>query len=415
MLTIQLVGSKFPPEYAGAGVRIHNTYKRLITNGETLQWRVVTGSVEFPGIATYVHNGITVERISSRLFTRWRALPSLSTKLIYVLRSWSEALLLWRRLHAKKFDLLHVFGSSSVTAAAIAWAAWKQRPVVIELITTKASALQTLPGLRIGTFLRKRLQHRCLIIAISAALGERSLQDGFTRNVWTRPNPVDTKRFFPAANERHSLRTLHTPFTADDVVLAMVAKFMPQKNQIFLPDVLAKLPERYKLVLAGPIVNKGPLVERDHSYLTALRQRISELKLASRVFIVTEFVPADEFIKLADIYMLPNRDEGLATPMLESLACGVPVVANSAEAAFQQWVENGRSGFLCPLDAGIWADAVKRATELPRSELIEAARKISAMASADTIDRQFLHLAKALAALPTDGKFDVASVLRGAS
>lgn len=406
MLKIQVVGSKFPPEYAGAGFRIASTYRRLAARGADLQWSVIAGSVEFPGHARYQHEGIDVERVASPLFA------GASGRLPQALRSWLEALRVWGLLRTRSFDVLHVFGTSSVTAAAIAYAALARKPLIVELVTAKTSALQILPGARVMLpMLRRRLAQRCLIVAISQALAERCAADSFSGNVWTRPNPIDTTRYFPAPNRRAELRARHTPFGGGDIVLAMVAKFMAQKNQIFLIDVLAALPERFKLVLAGPAVTQGPLADRDRAYLAALRQRIRDLGWETRVHIVPKFVPADEFIKAADVYLLPNTNEGLATPMLEALACGVPVVGNAGEAAFRQWIDDGRNGYLRPLEAPAWAQAIERAVRLPQDARQDAARHIAAVASADSIDGDFRTLAERVAALAPGQKLDVAAVL----
>jgi glycosyltransferase involved in cell wall biosynthesis len=413
MLRIQLVGSKFLPEYAGAGLRIHNTYLRLARRNAGLGWSVITGSTEFPNHSTYTHEGVSVERIASPIFSgarRTRAVDRLRS----AIRSWCEALRLWRRLSTSTFDVLHVFGSNSVTAAAIAWGAFRGTPMVVELVTTEAAPWQTLPGLRIGEWLKRKLHKRTLIIAISAALAERCAREGLIKNVWCRPNPIDSEKFFPDMERLGELRNKHTQFSNSDCVLCMVAKFMPQKNQAFLIDVLEKLPERFKLVLAGPTVTFGPLQSRDHAYIEAIRARIAKLGMSSRVLLVTEFVPADEFIKLADVYMLPNRDEGLATPMLESLACGVPVIANEGEAAFRQWIEPARNGFLCPLDADAWAKAIQEAEKLPRERILSAATAIADVASAETIDRHFLALTRAVATMPSDAELSVADILQSA-
>ena len=411
MLTIQVVGSKFPPEYAGAGFRILSTYRRLIAQGTALRWSVITGSTEFPGHSRYTHDGIDVRRISSPLFSGWRGSATLRARIAHAARSWVEAAHVWRILASRRFDLLHVYGNSSVTAAAIIFAAIARKRIVIELVTTKTSALLSLPGLRIAPFLRRRLADQSLIIAISQALAERCAADGFRQNVWMRPNPVDTARYFPEHDKRVALRAQHTPFSADDIVLGMVAKFMPQKNQIFLIDVLAQLPDRFKLVLAGPLVEQGPLAARDLAYIDALRQRVTEAGCEHRVHIVTEFVPAECYIKSCDVYLLPNRDEGLATPMLESLACGIPVVGNAGEPAFTQWIYDGRNGYLRPLDAAAWAQAILKVTELSPAAILEAAALIADLASADKIDGRFLSLLQALIALPSGQTLDVAASL----
>lgn len=406
MLNIQAVGSKFPPEYTGAGVRILSTYKRLAARGSPLRWRAITGSVEFSGHARYTHEGIEVERIASPLFAETTG------RLTHALRSWLEALRLWRLMLTRSFDVLHVFGTSSVTAAAIAYAALLRKPLVIELVTAKTSALQILPGARFMLpMLRQRLKQRCVIVAISQSLAERSATDGFIGNVWTRPNPIDTTRFAPAPEKRAEFRSRHTPFGDNDIVLTMVAKFMAQKNQIFLINVLAALPERFKLVLAGPAVTQGPLAERDRTYFTALHARIAERRVASRVHIVPTFVPSDEFIKASDVYLLPNTNEGLATPMLEALACGVPVVGNADEAAFRQWIDDGADGFLRPLNADAWAQAIESAVLLPPEARRDTARRIADAASAATVDDQFWRLIDHVAKLAPEQRVDVAAVL----
>ena len=84
MLNIQVVGSKFPPEYAGAGFRILSTYKRLAARGAALKLCAISGSVEFPGNARYMHDGIAVERVASPLFA------GRSSGLAYALRAWLE-------------------------------------------------------------------------------------------------------------------------------------------------------------------------------------------------------------------------------------------------------------------------------------------------------------------------------------
>lgn len=401
-MKIQIVCSKFPPEYAGPGWRIHNTYRRLAAAGAALHWQVITNSIEFPDNASYSHEGTAVTRIAGH--------PGRG-RLSHALRSWSEALQTLSELMRRRYDLIHVFGMSASTAAAITWARLTGVPLVIELVTSRADPRQSLPGLRYGHLLN--LHHRTLIVAISAALGEQCRKIGLTDNVWVRPNPVDTARFFPQPEKREELRSRLTPFGPQDYVLSMVAKFMPQKNQIFLLDMLAQLPRRFKLVLAGPVVTSGPLLQRDEAYMAAIRQRIGDLNLAARVHLTPGFVPTEDYINLADAYMLPNYHEGLATPMLESLACGIPVLANADEAAFRQWVDDGRTGFLRPLDSETWAKAAQQLAELPRETLAQTARHIAETGSASRIDADFHRLLQAVTQLPRDGRLDVAAVLRG--
>lgn len=411
-MRIQLVASKFPPEYAGAGLRIHRTYSRLACFGWSTERRVLTGSIQFPDSADYVYEGVSVERVAADFPNGRRTSTGPIGKLARIFTAWWEAMHTIRRLRHRQFDILHVFGSSAVTAAAIAFGAATRTPMIIELVTARASPLQVIPGLRYRPWLRRRLQRRTLLIAISEAIAQRCAEDGLMRNVWTRPNPVDTTQFFPELERRDEYRRRYTPFRPEDRVLVMVAKFMPQKNQIFLLDVLALLPSEFKLVIAGPLVTAGPLQARDATYFSELQQRIETLRLRERVLIVADFVQAAAFIRLADLYMLPNQNEGLATPMLESMACGVPVVANAEEAAFRQWVVEGKSGYLRPLEPAAWKHAIVAALAIPVSERLAVAREVANRASAEFIDADFRRLVGALSTLTPDDVLDVSGILR---
>ncbi len=409
-----VVASKFPPEYAGPGYRICQTYRRLADAGTDVDWKVICNSTEFAGNASYSHDGIPVRRISSRLFHDWYRLPpGLPRRIAYAAKSHLEALGTRRALSGAAPEFVHVLGTSPSAATAISWARRRDLPLVIELVTDGASPYQRLPGLsRIG---RPDLTRRTLVIAISEDLRRRCRALGLTRNVWVRPNPVDEARFHPDFERGRDFRRELTPFGADDHVLVSVAKIMPQKNQAFLLEVLARLPSNYKLVLAGPVVTEGPLAKRDRKYLARIRESVIGLGLEERVHLVTEFVDSAKYMKLADVSLMPSHQEGLGTPLLESLAAGVPVIANRGVKSFQQWINDAENGFLCELAPEPWVRAVERVVGFGEERRRRVSRTILAEASASRIDAAFMALVNALVDLPSDGILDVESVLKQTS
>ncbi len=64
-IKILVVSSKYPPEYAGSGLRAHNTYKRL-SRKFNIDFDVICNSIEFIGNDKYNHEGVDVLRISSK-------------------------------------------------------------------------------------------------------------------------------------------------------------------------------------------------------------------------------------------------------------------------------------------------------------------------------------------------------------
>ncbi|MBF0160006.1 MAG: glycosyltransferase family 4 protein [Magnetococcales bacterium] len=407
-MNILLISSKYPPEYAGSGYRIDRTWRRLAAM-TGWNWRVVCNSLEYDGYQAYDWHGVAVQRVSCRLQRHGAG----GIRLRQALRTWLEAIATWWWLWRYPVDLVYVVGTSASTAAAIAWAHWRRLPLVVELVNTGAEPLQPLPGLAWlwRRYLQPRLRQRTLIVAISDKLRQLCQQRfGLQHNVWSRPNPVDEQAFYPAdAATRWQLRQRLTPFAERDRVLVWVANFIPGKNQIFLLEVLRQLPLHYKLVLAGPWLQTGPHGERNSAYVARIRQQIDEWRLGDRVLLQTGFVVAADYVRLADVVTIPSLAEGLSTPMLEALACGLPVIANGAEPAFQQWIQPGYNGFLCPLDATQWADAIQQADVWPLSQRQQFAAAITACAATGVIDRQLVTLLQALVVLSPDAILDVST------
>ena len=348
-MRILLVASKYLPEYTGASFRIDSMYRRLYVLDNMIEVEVLCGGIEHRERDSYVQDGFCVNRIKSRVNTQ--------KGIVYnFISSYSEAFEAWRALRNSQADMIHVVGTSNLTATAIYYARLKQIPLLIELVTTGASPVQSLPGLHY--LWKPSLQKQTAIIAISKHLEERCKSLNLIENIWYRPNPVDLNRFSPEPQAKTFLREKHTPFNDSDIVLLMVAKFMPQKNQIFLIDVLAVLPDRFKLVLAGPLVKSGPLSIRDREYYKNIQDKIKYLDLTDRVIIVCNFVDTAEYLKMSDIYLMPNKQEGLGTPLLESLACGIPVIANSNEPAFQDLLRGSSLGLLVDMVVQQWVQKI---------------------------------------------------------
>jgi glycosyltransferase involved in cell wall biosynthesis len=410
-MRVLLVGSKFLPEYAGPTVRLLRTYERIEQRIGSIDKRCICNSQEFLDSEKYVHDSIPVQRVVSSFWRQRKGLLSLLPgRLTNALAMWSEAWTTFRLLAQERdINIVHTFGTSASVSVAVIWARRRGIPLLIELVVPNASPVPYIPLM--GNLLRTDLKKNTIVVAISSRLKDRCSRAGLTANVWNRPNPVEQDKFSVDYDSRKELRAAMTPFGSRDVVISSVAKFMPRKNQLFLVDVLAHLPVEFKLVLAGPKADSGELLGRDDDYLQSLTARIKHLGLADRVMIELGFVDAEPYMKLADVYVVPAWYEGLGTPMLESLSCGVPVVANRAEESFREWIKDGHNGFLCDLDADQWSVAIQKAARFPRQQMIDAASEVSQSASSEVIDAGYVKLLQTLAGSEPGDVIDVASVL----
>jgi glycosyltransferase involved in cell wall biosynthesis len=97
-------------------------------------------------------------------------------------------------------------------------------------------------------------------------------------------------------------------------------------------------------------------------------------------------------MSVADVFLLPSRQESFGLAALEAMACGVPVVASDV-GGLPEVVEHGVSGFLHPLDAldEMAASALSVLTDADRGRRVGAAarRRVEERFDASTIVPQY--------------------------
>ena len=408
-----LVSSKYPPEYSGSGLRAHNTHLRL-KHKFGVETEVICSSTEFFSPLNYVQDGLKVSRVLSPILRKTHSisrggfLGRVTQAAIFKLEMNSVT----RLLEGKSFDVLHVFGYSPATMAAIQWARVHKIPLMRELVNVVQSPYQYPP--RRANDKNFEFPNQSVVVAISSKLGEICENVGLSENVWVRPNPVDLERFRYATKvEKIEARSRLTPFSEKDTVLVFVSKFRGSKNHSFLLDVLKLLPENYKLLLAGPPSDPSdPVPGLTTSQIESLVSVAESKGMHGRLFVKPGFVNAADYMRTGDIFCMPAEKEGLGTPLLEALVSGLPVVANHAESNFREWITDGQNGFLRSLSASCWADAIIKTTmfsDLDRKAMSDHVRDA---VSSERIDEQYYALLSALCKTPSGKTISVADVLR---
>jgi glycosyltransferase involved in cell wall biosynthesis len=140
---------------------------------------------------------------------------------------------------------------------------------------------------------------------------------------------------------------------------------MWQKNIELAIDAVAALARdgrTVRLVVAGAVDVKSA------EYLAALRDRVSGAGLESAVEFIVD--PSDEV--LVDLYrrclllVFTARNEDFGMVPLEAMACGTPVLAVDRGGP-RETVLDGRTGWLRPADAQVFADVIGTVLATPAS------------------------------------------------
>ena len=151
------------------------------------------------------------------------------------------------------------------------------------------------------------------------------------------PNCINKERFgvgakSPTLLDRYDLH--------DRTVLLTLSRLSSEEQYKGHDEVLEVLP-----TLVEELPDIAYLICGDGDDRTRLEQKVRTLGLESRVMFAG-YVPEEEkadHYRLADAFVMPGRGEGFGIVYLEALACGVPVVASTADASMEA-VLHGKLG-----------------------------------------------------------------------
>lgn len=169
------------------------------------------------------------------------------------------------------------------------------------------------------------------------------------------PNAIDPEKLAYDEEKRNSVRRAYG--LADSFVIGTIGRLSPEKNQIFLLDVLEYLlpdvPEA-KLVLVG----EGPEE-------ISLRKMISERGLGSDVILAGRQDDIHGWLSAFDVFVLPSSSEGLSLAGLEAQANGLPCLF-SADGIPENNAVNSNTAFLHTGDLTGWVYALKQLRNMPQ-------------------------------------------------
>jgi len=259
-----------------------------------------------------------------------------------------------RDLLAQRWDIVYATWAHPHGYAAMRIAEDWNVPFIIKVRGTDINVLSSDPGRRRRT--AHVLASADAVVAVSGELAEKVIALGAQKErVHVIHNGVDTERFRPRPRlEARRRLGLHCPARW----IVFVGNLVPVKGLDVFLAALALLDRN----VGAAIVGTGPLMGR-------LRAMTSALGIVTRVTFAGDR-PHDEiplWLSAGDLTCLPSRNEGCPNVVLESLACGRPVVASRVGAVPD--LIGPESGMVVePGDPMALADALGRALARSWSE-----------------------------------------------
>jgi len=132
---------------------------------------------------------------------------------------------------------------------------------------------------------------------------------------------VNDLMFRPVGQEEKEKTRRDLGLDALDRVIVNYGMMVERKNILNLIEALSLLPDKYKLLLVGP---------GDNDYLDRIDEVIKDKNLGSRI-VQAGYTPYPQIpiaLQSADVFVLPSAFEGTPKVVMESLSCGIPVLAS---------------------------------------------------------------------------------------
>lgn len=241
-----------------------------------------------------------------------------------------------------RFDVVHALGARDAAGALRAARSRRTRTVYTNLGLPLRVSWERRPDRRSHERVVREIDvYGCLSRYASACL-----QEGFGRTGALTPGGVRLARFRPAVER-----------TPDPTLLYSGALDEPRKNVATLLEavaILSRTEPRLRLWLSGP-GDASSLLDRAPA---AARERTEVLPLGT---------PEDQPDRYASAWatVYPTWNEAFGLVLVESLACGTPIVA-SDHASLPELVEDGTGTMARVGDPQSLADACAAALELAR-------------------------------------------------
>lgn len=177
------------------------------------------------------------------------------------------------------------------------------------------------------------------------------------------PNAVDAQKF--RYNEAVRRQTREQLGIADKLVIGCVARFRPEKNQIFLLQVLQEvLKTRPNAMLL--FVGDGPCEQE-------VLQKAQELGIGQKVRSLGQRSDVPELMQAMDVFVLPSLWEGLPVVGVEAQASGLRCVVSDGVTTEMNAIDMVE--FISLQETlSHWAQAVITAAERPREDTFERIR-----------------------------------------
>lgn len=347
-VSVLMVITSFPPAYSGAAHALIKLSRGLIANG----MRVSTVCALPVGAKARERlEQIDVFRLHCGRYTNLSDVPSFTNQLLFGLRS---ALFILR--HRKEFDVIHFHGVGRVTVFALLAARWARLPTLGKITHINHDSPSAHTQRLLGRALVRMLGAIDAFIAVSPRIASDIEEAACWREtaVYQIPNPIDSSTYSPLLTDDREASRRTLEFEPDEVVFLFVGAISKGKGIDTLVAAWRTVRERsarpVKLLAMGPPFDPTMVEMLENAEGVTYSGTISVEQVR-------------EYYRVADIFVLPTRGEGLPNVVIEAMSCALPCIAGRLDGITDYLLDSERGLLVDPEDAQGLAAAMLRLLE----------------------------------------------------
>lgn len=247
-------------------------------------------------------------------------------------------------IHRHEYDIIHLFQAQlSVFVAVIMGNILEKKVIIRSSNTGPEGVAQLQTQLPFGRWLFRLLDSRVdAFVAVSRAMLEEFAAVGFSQE---KCHLISNGVELPdtTANDREeNWIGLDLPELEEKMVALYVGRLTQHKGVETLVLAWRKVVREYPrahLLLLGD----GTLKEK-------LAEQVQEMGIAEKVSLLGKVTNVSDFLRVADMFILPSQYEGMPNAILEAMAYGLPVVTSRVSGAQDVIIDN-HNGVLADLDS----------------------------------------------------------------
>lgn len=234
-------------------------------------------------------------------------------------------------LNSSKVGLLgalagRLMGVPKIIFTAHGWASTEDRPALSRFFIHALHVLSVM------------LAHNSIVVSL-ATKKEIALPNFLAKKMIVIKNGIDIPSYYSRQTARNFLREKGVNDHGSVPWIGTIAELHKNKGLLYAISALSR-PEMSKTPFVWVIIGQGELGP-------TIIEKIKELKLENKVFLVGFINEAFKYLTAFDIFLFPSIKEGLPYVLLEAGGAGLPIIASEI-GGIPEIIEGGLTGFLVP-------------------------------------------------------------------